>query len=477
MATARRVLLACLASLFVATHARAAGLYFSDRGVRPMGRGGAFVAGADDLGAVWYNPAGLADAGDSILFDASWLHFTSEFTRKVAVRDGSGAVRTVGQPTVDGTSPILPIPTLGISKSFGKNKEFTAAFAILAPYTAITSYPLAVNGQPAPSRYSLVSLDGSALAVPTLSIAYKPIERIRVGMGLGLLAGTFQSTVVFNAVPADRVIGAPEDPNYDALAQLKVGPILSPSMNFGATFLPDDHVRIGVSAQLPFIVDAPAKVSVRLPTAAPFDKASQQGDEGTVRFVLPAIVRAGAEYRFDFADKQQLRVEATYVREFWSSHDAITLTPTNMRLVNITGFPSPFQISQARIPRGFQDTHSIRLGGEFTTPNVLRGYVMDFRAGLMFEESAIPKDYVSPLTFDSDKIIASVGGSLHLGERWRLDAVFGYVAAKSVSVDPREAKVPRINPVAGNPTKTESINGGEYSGRSTLLGVGVVFKY
>ncbi|MGE3672490.1 MAG: hypothetical protein AB7K71_22655, partial [Polyangiaceae bacterium] len=47
--------------------AEAAGLYFSDRGVRPMGRAGAFIAGADDAGAIWYNPAGLADTPTSFL--------------------------------------------------------------------------------------------------------------------------------------------------------------------------------------------------------------------------------------------------------------------------------------------------------------------------------------------------------------------------------------------------------------------------
>ena len=57
-------------ALMIAQDARAAGLYFTDRGVRPLGRGGAFVAGADDFNATWYNPAGLADAGTSFLLDA-----------------------------------------------------------------------------------------------------------------------------------------------------------------------------------------------------------------------------------------------------------------------------------------------------------------------------------------------------------------------------------------------------------------------
>src|SRR5262249_38225048 len=141
----RRTARLCVAAvLLMSTQAHAAGLYFSDRGVRPLGRGGAFVAGADDIGAVWYNPAGLPDAGTSLLSDFSWLHFTSEYTRATQVADASGTLRRYDFPTVNGTSPVLPIPTLGASYNFGDKNEFTGAFAIIAPYTAITSYPLTV---------------------------------------------------------------------------------------------------------------------------------------------------------------------------------------------------------------------------------------------------------------------------------------------------------------------------------------------
>ena len=162
--------------LGIESTAHASGLYFTDRGVRPMGRGGAFVAGADDLGAIWYNPAGLADAGTSVLLDFTWLHFTSEFTRRTQVTDAGGTVRVYESPSVAGTSPVLPIPTIAGSLAFGEKKNLVAAFGVFAPYTAITSYPLAVNGQPSPSRYSLVSLDGSALINVGGYLAWKPIE-------------------------------------------------------------------------------------------------------------------------------------------------------------------------------------------------------------------------------------------------------------------------------------------------------------
>src|SRR5579885_1311937 len=96
-----------LDALFVPSNAQAAGLYFSDRGVKPLSRGGAWVAGADDIGAVWYNPAGLADAGTSIMVDGAWLNHRSEFTRKTQVVDAAGTVRVYNYPTVEGKSPIL----------------------------------------------------------------------------------------------------------------------------------------------------------------------------------------------------------------------------------------------------------------------------------------------------------------------------------------------------------------------------------
>src|SRR4051812_48093155 len=113
--------------MLASSNADAAGLFMTDRGVRPMGRGGAFVAGADDLGAIWYNPAGLTDAGSSVLIDFSWLNFSAEYTRSTNVVDAGGTVRTVDSPQVKGTSPFLPIPTIAGSYNFGKKKEFTVA--------------------------------------------------------------------------------------------------------------------------------------------------------------------------------------------------------------------------------------------------------------------------------------------------------------------------------------------------------------
>jgi long-chain fatty acid transport protein len=457
--------------LLLALPAQAAGLYFADRGVRPLGRAGAFVAGADDLGALWYNPAGLADAGSSLLIDASWLRFTSDFTRRTLVADGSGAQHVVTFDPVSGSAPLLPIPTLAGSRVLGDEGKVTVAVGAMAPYTAITSYPLTVNGQPAASRYSLVSLDGSALLLLGAYAAWKPIPELRLGAGVEVLTGSFKSTVVFGANPKDRLLGAPEDPQYDAFSQLSVGPIFAPSGIVGGIYAPLPWMRVGLALQLPIHVDSPATISVRLPAAPEFDNAAQVGNAASVQFNLPAILRVGVEV----SPLDELRVELAYVRELWSAHQSIDITPTDVSLVNVTGFPSPFHVAPISIPRNFRDSNSLRLGGEyrlslFHCPFTLRG-------GAAYEQSAIPNAYESPLTVDLDKITASLGASITLYSHLRLDVLVAHVFGQSTTVSPQEAAVPRVNPVSGNPTATEAINGGDYSARSDVFGLGMAYQF
>jgi long-chain fatty acid transport protein len=451
------------AALVVGGDARAAGLYFADRGVRPLGRAGAFVAGADDLGAIWYNPAGLADAGTSFLLDASYLDFSSTFTRQTTVTNANGAQSTVCEPqpapcaSANGSTPFLPIPTLAFSYAFGSRKEWTAAIGAFAPYTAVASYP-----QTAESRYSLVSLAGSALVDTGLWLAYKPIEQIRIGVGVEALVGTFATSVVMNANPSNRLLSAPEDPAYDSFSQLNVGPIFAPTGNAGVTVVPERHVRIGMSGQLPTHIDSPATIQVRLPDAPVFNSATVDGESGHVVFNLPAIFRAGVEVR----PIDALRVELAYVHEFWSDHTEIDVIPSNITISGITGFPPNFRVGEIVIPRHFQDSDSIRLGGEYGLP--LGSYRLDVRAGVALESSAVPPAYESALTVDMNKLTTSLGVGFHLGRHWRFDFVYAHIFGETVTTSPSTAAVPLINPVQGNPT---------YTAHADIVGLGVDYAF
>ncbi len=473
----RSALLLGLAAALASSSASASGLYLTDRGVRPLGRGGAFVAGADDLGAIWYNPAGLSDAGSSILLDASIVNFKSAFTRRSNVTTAGGAVQTLAFPTVEGDTPVLPIPTLAGSMSFGRNNDVTVALGVHAPYSVLARYPTTVSGSPAASRFSLVSLEGSALAIPGAYVAYKPTERVRIGAGFQTLVGTFASSVVFSASPADRLISSPEDPQYDATNQLKAGPIVAPSGNLGIIVIPVDSLRIGASAQLPFWIDAPAEVNVRLPAAPTFDRARQEGNRANVRFRLPPILRGGVEVRHALGNDSSIRAEFAYVREFWSVHDSIDVRPQDIRLLNVTGFPNDVRVTDISLPRNFKDSNSFRLGGELSLRNVVGSLGVDVRAGVSYDTSAIPPEWLTVLTYDANKLTTSFGLSAAVGQHLRIDTMAALVMMDPVTVDPAEAQVTKVNPVKGNPTQPEAINGGDYSAKAFVLGLGANYKF
>ena len=463
------------AALLVSQSAGAAGLYFPDRGVRPLGRGGAFIAGADDLGAIAYNIAGIYDAGGAVLLDASWVNFSSEFTRQAIVRQvDPNTGEEVGQylqtyPTVNGSTPFLPIPTLAVS--FQPHPQWVLTLGAWAPYAGLPTYPETVANKPAPQRYSLLSLNGSALAFVGAGAAFAPNKEWRFGLAAGVLAGTFQSTVMFTGCVPERFFCANEDPEWDVLAELKAVPIVAPTGELGAIWIPSPMVRAGLAVQLPVFVRAGATVRTRLPSAPVFEKATQEGQDADLAFDLPWNIRAGVELRL----LDGLRIEVAGGFEQWSMHDKIRVTPKNIALKNIASFPETYLIPAIDLARNFQDTFSVRAGGEYSLP--LLGQTWDIRAGVSYESSAVPTDYLHVLTMDSDKVSTSLGLGVHIG-KVRLDAAYGHVFLFDRNVDPAAAKIAQVSPVTANPAQYPNyVNGGQYSSRGDIVGLGITYQF
>lgn len=472
---AKLALLGAAAALILAsTDAGAAGLYFPDRGVRPLGRGGAFVAGADDLGAVAYNIAGTYDAGAALFLDGAWVNFTSEYTRQALLRQvDPNTGETVGEflqthPTVNGSTPFLPIPTLAVS--FQPHPQWVVSIGAWAPYAGLPSYPETVLGKPAPQRYSLLSLDGSALAFVGAGAAFAPNKEWRIGLQAGVLAGAFQATTYFSGCVPETFFCANEDPDWDVLAELKAAPIIAPTGALGAIWIPHPKVRAGLSVQLPVFVRAGATIRTRLPVAPVFEEASQEGEAAGISFDLPWNLKAGVELRL----VEGLRIEVAGGFEQWSMHDEIRVDPQGVALKNVAAFPETYYLPSIDLPRNFQDSFSVRAGGEYSAKIFDLGW--DFRAGASYESSAVPTDYLHVLTLDSDKVSAAVGLSVRIG-KVRLDASYAHVFFLDRTVDPASAKIAQVAPVMANPPDHPNyINGGQYSMRGDVVGLGITYQ-
>jgi len=464
-----------LAAVALAPRAHAAGLYFADRGVRPAARGGAFTAGADDPGAIAYNPAGLFDAGTQILIDASWVRFSSDYTRRSLVRQvDPNTHETVAtyvhtHDEVHGAAPFVPIPTLAATLRL--SPKLALGVGAYAPYGALAGYPEQVNGGPAPQRYMLYNLDGSALAFLGAGVAMAPSDEWRFGASLELFVGTLNARMAVSGCVPERFFCAPEDPDWDIEAELNVSPIIAPTGQIGAQWIPDDSFRVGMSFHLPIWIRAGGTVRNRLPAAPVFERARQEGEDLDVALDLPWVLRLGVETRAI----ERLRVELGFAWEHWSMHDTITADPDGIALRDVGGFPDPFYIPTIEVPRNFQDAISVRAGGEYSLE--LAGHRWDARAGLSFETSAVPPEYLSIITIDAPKLTAALGVGLHLG-KFRLDATYAHVFAFDVEVAPEEARAPQLSPVAANPPENPNyINAGTYSARADVIGLGLAYTF
>jgi long-subunit fatty acid transport protein len=204
-----------------------------------------------------------------------------------------------------------------------------------------------------------------------------------------------------------------------------------------------------------------------------FQDAYQQGDEATVEMDFPWVGRVGVEGRWE-----KFRGEVAYVYEAWSMHDEIKITPKDIVLRDVLTFPDDYRVTPQTILRNFQDTWSIRLGGE--TWIELGSYQLDLRAGVMYERSAIPKPYLSTLTIDLDKIIVGLGGGIHVTPTWRIDWMVARTFNTPVDVSPHEAKIEMHTPVRANqpdPSMRDHVNAGHYEANATLLGLGLAVNY
>ena len=476
-ASVARVLVV-LGSILSVAEARADGLYVSsDRGVRPLGRGGAFVAGTDDLGAIFYNPAGIYDAGSQFLLDASIVNFNADYTRTAQLRqvdpnDGhTVAIYQQTFPTVSATSAPLPIPT--IAGSFSPHPDWMIAFGAYAPYAALPTYPDTVNKAPAPQRYSLITLDGSILVVLGGYVAWAPLKNLRLGAGIEALVGAFNAQTNMSACIPERFFCSPEDPHWDVLAQIQAAPIITPSGNIGVQWEFAKGWRLGSSFHLPFWIRAPATIKTRLPSAPLFNGVTTQGDSATVVFSLPFTARLGIEMR-DVA--KNLRIELAGHYEQWDMHQTINVEGADLALVNVPGFPQKYFVPDIQIPRDFQNSGGVELGGEYT---IKASDTVDVipRLGFSFESSAIPSDYLSVLTIDSNKVTPSGGISVRIGHV-RLDAVYARVIGFSTEVASKDAKIAQTIPIQANPpVYPDYINAGSYSWNANVFGLGMTYTF
>lgn len=431
--------------------AAAGGLILHDRGARALGRGYALVAGVDDPSAVFYNPAALIDTQDNeVLADLTLTLLDADFTR---VDSGGRTLEPVQADPVP-----LPIPTLAYAHSFGL-RDFRFGLGVSAPSSPLLRWPA---DRYAAQRYGLISLEGTILVEPTLGIAWQtPLAGLSVGLSPGLVVGAFQARMALSACDG-AICTQPENPDYDALAEINSGTLVRPVATLGVLY-EVWKLRLGLSVTTPYDLGQQATLRVRPPSAAIFQDATVVGDTADFTLQMPWRIRAGIEGR----PLRALRVELSAVLETWSQQEAINIVPQDVRLEGVEAV-GDYEVGPITLPRKMRDTVSVRLGGEFEAIANL----LTVRAGVGYEPSAFRDRYRSVLTVDAGKWLLTLGGSLQLGDLL-LDAGYGLMRMSDATVS--DTGVYQQNPIrpAAAPVP---VGNGTYTQSAHILSVGLRYK-
>jgi len=470
-------LLTTLAALLLApSQARAGGLYLTDRGSRSLGRGGAFVAGADDGQSLWYNPAGLAHTGRRLVHaDGTLARFQGSFQR--VTRDGVN-----GQPpNVDAKQTLLPIPTFALSDSFG-TKDWNFGIAGMAPNAVLLNWPETVDDGmggrlPGPTRYSLISMKGSIIANLAAGIAWHGIKGLSIGAGVHVIPARFRAGLYLNACDYGVLCTHAEDPEYEAQATISLKQTVTATGTFGLIYALD-KVRVGASVMLPYTVGGTAKLDVNLPGGPLFGEASECtketrnsnpkcahviGDQADVALQFPMVARLGVEVR----PTNTFRAEVDVVYEGWSRQRDLKIKPHgDVRIENAVGVPL-YQIGTISIPRQMQDVYSLRVGGELRP---MEKVPVILRAGVIAENGSFKSKTLTPFTLDSNKLVVGAGFSFEVVKDFWIDGLYAHIFMKNMQV--RDSIVYPANPIRPRLNAQRDANGRADSGSPEPVGNG-----
>ena len=435
----------------------AAGFSLPGRGVRPLGRAGAYVAsGGGDLNSLWYNPANLAGMEElQLTVDAGLINLSFDFQRAPRTLD-NGEVRTYEPVSNEAPPKISPQILIGgpLSKPYG----LTWAFGAYAPYLSGHVFP--ENG---PQRYTMVDNDASVLLYTHAALSWAPNDWVRVGAGLQNVWASFSVINVTSAYTG--LYGDPEDEDLDILTRITLTSLFNPTANAGVWVKIAPILEGALSIQLPVqIRDDEAQIETRLPDNAFFANAEIQGDRIAGQMELPFMARVGLR----LVPSEKFDYELSLVWENWSTLQGIDATPRNVTVEGVPGVGS-IAIAPLSVPLGYQDTYSIRNGAEYAISESLRA-----RAGYTFESSAVPDETYSVFLAEGNKHLFALGGSW-IGESWSLDASLAYYLIPDRTITNSEVR--QINPTDAEGENTLIVGNGDYAQTYVVGGVGLNKKF
>lgn len=335
---------------------------------------GAQTAVAEDAAAVFYNPAGLAfQPGFGALAGGAIAHVDTQVTAtgEVIRTDHTGVA-----------------PTLFASQRLGRH--FAIGIGSFANFAEHFKYPMNWSGR------FLGSFVDVTTATINPSLAWRPIPRLALGVGLTVIPG---SVDIYQAVN----FGGGEGVAHAGLTGIGAG------ANAGvmAEIIPQ-YLRLGFSYRSRVDIDFSGRASLNAPPEV----------QGLVAGLFDARTTLPLPHNFTWAISsrpvERLTLSADVRYTLWSDVSTLTLLQTSPQMPGMT--------LENRVVLNLQNSWGVRGGAELR----VLGARLRLRAGVGWDQTPVPRATLGPLIPDTDRVLVGAGVGYH-ARRWSLEA--GYLAA------------------------------------------------
>lgn len=394
-ASPRRVvtIAALVIALAAAPCAFGAGFGINEKGPKATTMGGAFAAQADDLSAMYYNPAGLASNEKLTTFvGGTFIPYFASF-------DGANPIPGQGY-SVDMKQQTFVLPQLYIAVPVAKG--FNIALGTWVPFGLSTAWE---NPDSFRGRFLSQRVDLRQFAIG-LQAAYQVTDWLSIGAGPELRIGDVKLqrnvgalnpfTNRFVDIAHADIVGEGFQSKLGWAAGIQLKPM--PALKLGASYHSAVDVDYTGNATFYRIPTGNPTFDAILSTRIPFD--TKVPAAVTVQF--PGVAQFGVAY--DVCSKVTVEADVDYTT--WDVFDQ-----TVLKFDTTNGITVP----TSTLSHNWKNVWTYRIGFDYKFGG---GYV---GAGFLYDKTPQPDEDVSPLLPDSDRVGYSIGGGIKIGESVALE--------------------------------------------------------